>query len=141
MKNEEMKNEEVISNEEIRREQIAESREQLFSNSEQLNFEIAETEQGTEIIVREQGKETTIKTTAKINFNKAKRQEEVKNEEVKSEEIKIEKTQEKTSIIKNQSSIKEKQTDNGRNTRWAILWGGIVLFVGMLMNWDRIFKR
>lgn len=152
LKNEEMKNEEVISNEEKvlneenQSEQYVVSNQQLFSNSEQLNFEIAETEQGTEIIVREQGKETKIKTKARVSFSKqqtansSQQYAESREHKAESREQIAVSQQATTSKEQKTTTQKEKATDNGRNTRWAILWGGIVLFVGMLMNWDRIFK-
>lgn len=152
LKNEEMKNEEVISNEEKvlneenQSEQYNESSQQLFSNSEQLNFEIAETEQGTEIIVREQGKETKIKTKARVSFSKQQTanssQQYTESREHKAESREQIAVSQQATTSQEHKVVREKQkaTDNGRNTRWAILWGGIVLFVGMLMNWDRIFK-
>lgn len=132
LKNEEIKNEEVINNkEEIKTDEEIKTTIQNLK-TELLNLEIEETEHGTEIIVKEQGKETKIKTTARVRIGKVKNEENRKEEVINNkEEIK------KEEVINNKEEIKTetlKTKTIDRNYRFAILWGGIVIFVAMLMK-------
>lgn len=155
MKNETMKNEEITTNEEIKsQEQVRISEEQTAVSEEVKTEKVAnvriksadptkpmkikkKTESGSEEWYVENGLEFDFgemeRGSRRVDsLNQIMRSEETLSNEVnKKEETKTQKREIK----------KEKTKDIDRNYRFLILWGGILIFVAMLMNWDRFFKK
>lgn len=150
-----MKNEGITTNEEIKsQEQVRISEEQTAVSEEVKTEKVAnvriksadptkpmkikkKTESGSEEWYVENGLEFDFGEMERGSRRVDSVYQQMKKEQMKNE-IKNVKAKAKTQT----KDIKKGKTkDIDRNYRFLILWGGILIFVAMLMNWDRFFKK